>query len=68
MSTQTETQTNIYTENGYESRKHYLKCLSEDYGLPYSTVVTLAQMLGKSEDFDGLISSLEDAEDMFGEE
>ena len=59
----TETQTNIYTENGYESRKHYLKCLSEDYGVPLATVVTLAQLYGSDEDFDGLISSLEDMED-----
>lgn len=66
MSTQQEI--NIYIENGYESRKHYLKCLSEDYGVPFATVVTLAQMLGSSEDFDSLVSSLEDAEEMYGEE
>ena len=42
---------NIYQENGYESRKHYLQCLAEDYDLDYKDVVMLATTLGKSEDF-----------------
>ena len=51
---------NVYREKGYESRKHYLQCLAEDYDLDYKDVVILAITLGESEDFDGLITSLED--------
>lgn len=54
---------NIYIENGYESRKHYLECLSEDTGIPLSIVLELAELLGPNEDFDGLITALEDIED-----
>lgn len=54
---------NIYKENGYENRKEYLESLAEDYGIDYGTVAMLASMLGASEDFDGLISTLEDYED-----
>ena len=57
----------VYTENGYENRKDYLQCMSEDYGVPLDVVYSLAQMLGKDEDFDGLIVALEDAEGMFEE-
>ena len=55
---------NAYIQNGYESRKHYLQCMSDDYGVPIEVVYSLADMLGESEDFDGLVSALEDAEDM----
>ena len=53
---------NIYQENGYADRDDYLTCLSEDYGLPIEDVYSLAEMLGEHEDFDGLVSALEDAE------
>jgi hypothetical protein len=53
--------TNVYVENGYDNRQHYLMCLAEDYGLPLSVVFSFADMLGSSEDFDGLICELEDA-------
>lgn len=43
------------------TRRQYLKGLAEDYGLPLSIVLSAAQMLGPNEDFDGLISTLEDA-------
>ena len=53
--------TNVYKANGYEDREDYLSCLAEDYGLPLEEVVRpLAELLGPSEDFDGLVSSLED--------
>lgn len=55
---------NIYEEMGYESRNDYLKCMSEDYGVPIDVVQSLADMLGESEDFDGLVVALEDAEFM----
>ena len=53
---------NVYKENGYENRKEYLHTLSEEYGIDKGTVFMLASMLGQSEDFDGLITSLEDLE------
>ena len=53
---------NIYQENGYADRDDYLTCLSEDYGVPIEDVYCLAEMLGEHEDFDGLVSALEDAE------
>lgn len=46
---------NIYQTNGYESRKHYLQCMSEDYCIPLNVVYSLASMLGPNEDMDGLI-------------
>lgn len=51
-----------YQENGYQNRKDYLQCLSEDYGVPLETVLSLAEMLGQNEDFDGLVQVLEDCE------
>ena len=53
---------NIYQQNGYADRDDYLTCLSEDYGVSIDTVYSLADMLGENEDFDGLVSALEDAE------
>ena len=52
---------NIYQENGYADRNDYLTCLSEDYGISIEDVYNLADMLGENEDFDGLVSALEDA-------
>jgi hypothetical protein len=54
---------NTDIENGYESREHYLQCMSDDYGVPIEVVYSLADML-EGEEFDGLISALEDAECM----
>ena len=55
---------NIYKENGYENRQDYLKNLAEDHGADIHTVSALADLLGPDEDFDGLVTSLEDMEDM----
>jgi len=57
---------NIYKQNGYDSRDDYLQCLADDYNLPLEFVYSLADML-EGEEFDGLISALEDAEGMFDE-
>ena len=54
---------NVYIENGYESREDYLQCMSDEYGVSIETVYTLADLL-EGEEFDGLISALEDAENM----
>lgn len=53
----------VYTDEGYKNRKDYLKNLADDYGVPVDVVFTLAQLLGPDEDFDGLISGLEDYAD-----
>jgi hypothetical protein len=52
---------NIPTEyqlNGFADRKEYLETLCEEY--PRDIVYALASILGSSEDFDGLVTSLED--------
>ena len=56
----------VYQENGYIDRHDYLKCMSEDYGVPLEVVVTLADMM-LGEEFDGLVNALEDAEGIFDE-
>lgn len=50
----------IYTNKGYRDRDEYLESLANEYGVSELTVYSLADMLGQSEDFDGLISALED--------
>ncbi len=47
-----------YQAAGYQNRREYLEFLCEDY--PRDAVYALAGILGASEDFDGLITSLED--------
>ena len=54
----------VYQESGYKNRDDYLNSLSEDYGVPIDAVLALAEVLGPDEDFDGLVSNLEDA--MYG--
>lgn len=58
---------NIYQKKGYKDRNDYLECLAADYCVPFDIVYALASMLGKDEDFDGLISLLEYDKRMFGE-
>ena len=48
----------IYTDNGYTDREDYLDSLREDYGSDLVDVLTT--VLPASEDFDGLITCLED--------
>lgn len=50
----------MYEENGYSNREDYLKSLAEDFDMDYKDVVMLATTLGEEEDFDALITSLED--------
>lgn len=50
-----------YRAHGYNDREDYLSRMAEDYGLDLEEVVRpLANLLGPNEDFDGLISALED--------
>lgn len=58
---------NIYQENGYKDRREYLQSMSEEFDVPIEAVMCLAEILGEDEDFDGLVSSLEDYEMMYGE-
>jgi hypothetical protein len=51
---------NTYKREGFDDRRAYLLSLSEDLGVDIKTVMILADLLGPNEDFDGLVTSLED--------
>jgi DNA-binding MarR family transcriptional regulator len=51
---------NVYEMNGYTDRQDYLDDLADNMGLDRSIVSALADMLGENEDFDGLVTSLQD--------
>ncbi len=51
---------NAYQRAGYDNRRAYLQSLTDDY--PAEAVFLLADIFGPSEDFDGLISALEDGD------
>jgi len=48
----------VYQANGFSNRDEYIASLSEEYGA--ELVEALTSILPPSEDFDGLISELED--------
>ena len=50
----------VYQQNGFTSRQDYLNSLADEYG---DVVFDLADVLGETEDFDGLVTSLEDYSD-----
>lgn len=50
----------IYTENGYKSRADYLQCLADDNGVDIEDVKAIASVYGPNEDFDGLVSAVQD--------
>ena len=50
----------VYTDNGFSSRKDYLNSLADDFGVDVKTVYDLASILGSEEDFDALVTELED--------
>jgi hypothetical protein len=50
----------IYTDNGYKDREDYLQSLADDYGIDEETVSIMADVLGPNEDFDELVTMLED--------
>ena len=58
MHKDTYTTANPYIDNGYRSRADYLAQLCDEYQA--DVVHTLADLLGETEDFDGLVSMLED--------
>jgi len=49
-----------YLDYGAENRAEYLEMLSDDYGVDIDIVHAMADVLGPTEDFDGLVTSLED--------
>lgn len=51
---------NKYVEHGFDSREDYLSSLAEEYDISEKVVRSIAQEYGPSEDFDGLVSTLED--------
>ena len=51
---------NIYQENGFKNRREYLENLAEENEVDKETVFALAGALGPDEDFDGLVTSIQD--------
>jgi hypothetical protein len=53
---------NAYIDAGFPSRRAYLENLADETGHAPRTVFFFASMLGPSEDFDGLVTTLEDTD------
>ena len=49
-----------YVSNGFKDRAEYLLHLSDEYMVPLDTVESLAETLGETEDFDGLVTAVQD--------
>jgi hypothetical protein len=49
-----------YNAQGYKDREDYLTSLAQDFGIDMTAVRMISDILGPSEDFDALISELED--------
>ena len=49
-----------YHAEGAIDRFGYLETLAQDHGVDFDTVLTMTDVLGPDEDFDGLVTSLED--------
>ena len=59
LQTLSEYNNSRYQENGYKNRYEYLEYLRDEYGA--DRVDALLTVLPPSEDFDGLVTELEDA-------
>ena len=59
LQTISEYNNSCYQENGYKNRHEYLEYLRDEYGA--DRVDALLTVLPPSEDFDGLVTELEDA-------
>lgn len=55
----------IYIELGYNDRQDYLDYLADDHGVNIQTVLSLAELLGEDEDFDGLVNAIEDLSEIY---
>lgn len=51
-----------YLEHGYKNRPEYLQHLAATYNIDFEIVRSIAFSLGADEDFDGLITCLENYE------
>ena len=56
----------VYTENGYSNRREYLDSLRAEYGR--EIVDALTSIHPASEDFDGLVTQLEDNRELWRHE
>jgi hypothetical protein len=56
----------VYQDNGYKNRTEYLQELSLDHDVSIETVNLYSDLIGASEDFDGLVSSLQEHSMMWG--
>lgn len=54
-----------YKDKGFNSRDEYLDSLVDNYSIEETPIYALADILGPEEDFDGLVTSIEDYMDMF---
>lgn len=54
-----------YQEDGHPDRFGYLRDLAEDHGVEFDAVLALLEILPPDEDFDGLVTSLEDYSSYF---
>jgi hypothetical protein len=52
----------VYAANGYRDHEDYLNSLADDRGIERMAVDMIADMLGETEDFDGLVTALDDFE------
>lgn len=55
-----------YQEDGAESRIDYFLSFHFQYGIDVADVITIADLLGPEEDFDGLVTSIEDGAEGYG--
>lgn len=58
-------QAEVYKRKGYANREEYLRGLAEENGVELDVVLAIASMLGPYEDFDGLVSMVEDVAYMY---
>lgn len=58
-------QAEIYRRKGYANRAEYLRGLAEENGVELDVVLAISSVLGPYEDFDGLVSMVEDASYMY---
>jgi len=50
----------VYAVHGCKGRNEYLNNLADDRGIDRTVVGMIADILGPSEDFDGLVTELDD--------
>jgi hypothetical protein len=55
-----------YEEDGAFDRFRYLQDLADNHGADLAAVIEIADLLGPEEDFDGLVTTIEDAAEGFG--